>query len=127
MTTTTALEVPVQPVNHAAVVEAALRAIYSVYGPSDDFTFTDFAQAIRGNAEAKKELEDLLHTVASGEDEDDVLHAFGLGMVSGILYAASTGITLKVPPLKEVKAALDAQQARDEAMTKAAPGAPQAV
>jgi hypothetical protein len=40
-------------------------------------------------------------------------------MVAGCLYAASTGITLKVPPLAELKAALEAQEAEWEAMRKA--------
>lgn len=99
-----------QPLNQAAVVEAALCAIYSVYPPSQDFVFSEFAKAIKENREAKEDLEELLHTVGSDE-QDDVLSAFGVGMVAGMLYAASTGTTLTVPPLKEVKAALDAQEA----------------
>jgi hypothetical protein len=36
---------------------------------------------------------------------------FGVGMVAAMLYAASTDITLTVPPLEEVVTALDAQEA----------------
>jgi hypothetical protein len=38
-----------------------------------------------------------------------------LGMVAGILYSASTGITLTVPPFSELKAALLALIAQDKA------------
>jgi hypothetical protein len=103
---------PVQPINQDAVVDAALRAIYSVLAchKGVDLWFLA-AQAIEKNKEAKKELQDLLECDGSDDDEDvhenDARNAFGLGMVAGMLYAASTGTTLSVPSLKEVKAALD--------------------
>jgi hypothetical protein len=115
-----------EPVNQAAVVDAALRAIYSVYPPSQDFVFSEFAKAIKENREAKEDLEELLHTLGSDEEEEDGRTAFGVGMVAGMLYAASTGITLAVPPLNEVKSVLDAQEALWAAMRKAA-DAPQVV
>jgi hypothetical protein len=59
-----------------------------------------------------------------GNEEEDVRCAFGLGMVAGMLHAASTGATLNVPPLAELKAALDAQDALFEAR-KAASDTPQ--
>ena len=130
-TTPTALDSSTQPINQAAVVDAALRAMLSVYPPSQDFVFSDFAGAIRENPEAKQGLEELLHALGSDEEEDGRT-AFGLGMVAGMLYAQSTGITLTVPPLEKVKAALDAQEALYEGWaaarkTESTPVAPQAV
>jgi hypothetical protein len=105
-TTTTAASAPsAQPINQAAVVDAALRTIYFVYD-EQDFTFADFARAIEENPEAKGELQDLLWCASGSGEDEDVLSAFGIGMVSGMLYAASTGVALKVPPLAELKAAL---------------------
>jgi hypothetical protein len=123
MTMLTALEAPVQPINPAAVVDAALRAIYSVYGSSEGLDFVGLAAAIRENQGAKEELEGLL--VLAGSEDEDGLNSFGPGMVAGCLYAASTGITLMVPPLAELKAALEAQEAEWEAMRKATPDASQ--
>jgi hypothetical protein len=121
MNTTTSASAPAaQPLNQAAVVEAALRAMNNAYDSSE---WMDFAQAIRENPEAKEELEGLLGCGSEGEDGH---YAFGVGMVAGMLYAASTGITLKVPPLAELKAALEAQEAQYEAW-RATPGAPEAV
>jgi hypothetical protein len=114
----------VQPIDPGAVVDAALRCIYSVYGPGF-LEFIDFAEAIRADQEAKEELEELLHTVRSGEDDEDGRRAFGLGMVAGLILAANTGISLKVPPLAELKATLGAQEAQCEAMRQTAPGASQ--
>ena len=109
------------------VVDAARRAIYSAYGPgSGALYYVDLADAIKENQEAREELENI---VELGNEEDEVHYAFGLGMVAGMLYAASTGITLTVPPLAEMKAALDAQEARwqatRQAMSKATPDAPE--
>jgi hypothetical protein len=64
--------------------------------------------------------------IECGSEGEDGRLAFGIGMAAGMLYAASTGITLKVPPFKEVKAALEAQEAQWEAMRQTAPGAPEA-
>jgi hypothetical protein len=115
------------------IVDAALRAIYFGHGTGsgaiDDsgaIDFLNFAAVIRENREAKKELEDLLFCMSSDEEED-ARCAFGLGMLAGMMYAASTGITPPIPSLIEVKAILDAQNAVWEAMWKAeaTPGAPQ--
>jgi hypothetical protein len=81
--TTTASEVPVQPLNQAAAVEAALHAIDNAYDSSE---WIDFAQAIRENPKAKQELEDLLE--CGSDEEDDARLAFGIGMVAGMLYAS---------------------------------------
>lgn len=93
-----------QTVDRAAAVDAALRAINSVYGSGEmGFLALDLAKVIRESPEAKEELEELLEL---GSEDEDGRHAFGLGMVAGILYAASTGSTLKVPTLAELKATL---------------------
>jgi hypothetical protein len=81
MSTTDASAPSAQLVNQAAVVDAALRAMNNAYDSSE---WIDFAQAIRENPEAKKELEELLEC---GSEEDDGQLAFGLGMVAGMLYA----------------------------------------
>jgi hypothetical protein len=121
----TASDSATQPLNQAAVVDAAQRAIISAYVAGEMGGLAlDLAQVIRENQEARQELDELLEL---GSEDEDSRTAFGIGMVAGILYAESTGITLKVPPLKEVKAALDAQEARYEAMRKAAPDAQQAI
>jgi hypothetical protein len=112
-TTLTASDSSVQPVNQAAVVDAALRSIYFVYESSE---WLDLAEAIKENEEAKHELKDRLSTVWNGpvdcdedeEDGEDGLNAFGMGMVAGMLYAANTGVTLEAPRLAELKATLDA-------------------
>jgi hypothetical protein len=70
-----------QPLNRAAVVDAALHAINSAYDSSE---WTDFAQAIREHPEARRELEDLLWC---GSEEEDARYAFGIGMAAGMLYA----------------------------------------
>jgi hypothetical protein len=110
-------QVAVQPINPAAAVDAALRAIYFVYLSSEDLglEFLDFANAIRENQEAKGQLEEVLCDAGTADAEDDARHAFGLGMVAGILYSASTGITLTVPPFSELKAVLLALIAQDKA------------
>ena len=93
-TTTTASAPAAQPVNpavnQAAVVEAALRVIDAAYDSSASgrWGFLHFAQAIKGNREAKQQLEELLHTLGSGP-KDDARLAFGLGVVAGQMYAQS--------------------------------------
>jgi hypothetical protein len=89
-TTLTALKAPVQPVNHGAVVDGAMRAINNAYDSSE---WIDFAQAIRENQEAKEELEELLEC---GSEEEDSRYAFGIGMAAGMLYAQI--ITAKATP-----------------------------
>jgi hypothetical protein len=79
-----------QPINQAAVIDAALRAINSAYGSSEGPDYLDFARVIRESQEANQELEDLLWL---GSEEEDARYAFGVGMVAGMLYAASTGTT----------------------------------
>src|ERR1700733_6078863 len=98
-TTLTALEAPVQPINPAAVVDAALRAINSVYGCGEmGFLALDLAKVIRESPEAKEELEELLEL---GSEDEDGRHAFGVGMLAGMLYAQATGHKVPVPPLPD--------------------------
>jgi hypothetical protein len=101
------LDSSAQPINPAAVVDATMRAISSAYDSSE---WIDLAQAIRENPEAKKEIEELLSL--GSEDEDDH-HAFGIGMVAGIMYAQLTGMKIPVPerPELEAQAAPDAPEA----------------
>jgi hypothetical protein len=110
MTTLTALEVPVHPINPAAVVDAALRAINSVYGSGEmGFLALDLAKVIRENQEAKEELEELLEL---GSEDEGGRHAFGVGMVAGMMYAQLTGMKIPVPerPELEAQAAPDAPE-----------------
>jgi hypothetical protein len=108
MTTLTALKAPVQPINHAAVVDAAMRAIHSAYG-HEGVDYHAFVQAVRDNIEAKGELDDCLWL---GSEEDDGIRAFALGMLAGMLYAQATGNKIPVPPLPDFGAtsASDAPQ-----------------
>jgi hypothetical protein len=55
----TASEHLTQPVNQAAVVEAALRTIQSV-NDSHEYDYIDVAKAIQGNQKASEELGELL-------------------------------------------------------------------
>jgi hypothetical protein len=110
-----------QSINPAAVVDAAMRAVYAAYQPGG-LDFVDFAEAIRKNPEANSQLEELLETL--GVEAEDGLNGFAIGMFAGAIYAASTGLTLKVPPFAELKASLEAQEAKWKGM-RAAPDAPQ--
>jgi hypothetical protein len=88
-----------QTVDLAAAVDAALRAINSVYGSGEmGFLGLDLAKVIRENQEAREELEELLEL---GSEDEDGRHAFGVGMVAGMLYAQATGHKIPVPPLPD--------------------------
>jgi hypothetical protein len=99
---------PAQAINKAAVVDAALRAIYTVLDGETDIV-TALAASIKENQESREELVGLIQCMSimgcEDTEEEDALNAFGLGMVAGILYAANAGTTLPVPLLKEIRAA----------------------
>jgi hypothetical protein len=75
----------VQPLNKKAAIAAVRISIKSAYMSTDDGPdFLDFARLVEENKEVAKAIRDILDC---GEEEDDVMHAFGVGMVAGIVYA----------------------------------------
>ena len=89
-----------QPINQAAVIDAAMRAINSAYG-HEGVDYHAFVQAVRDNIEAKGELDECLWL---GIEEDDGIRAFALGMIAGMLYSQATRQTIPVPPLPDFSA-----------------------
>ena len=71
------------PVNQDAVIQTVLRASHAAYDSSE---WLDFADAVKGNHEAKKLLEEVLWAAGTGK-KDDARKALGIGMVAGMLYA----------------------------------------
>ena len=74
-----------KPLNKKAAIAAVRISIQSAFMSTNDGPdFLDFARLVKENKEVAKAIQDILEC---GEEQDDIMHAFGVGMVAGILYA----------------------------------------
>ena len=75
-----------QPINQVVVVTTVLRAAQFLRSQKEGPDWMDLGKAIRNNPAAWEEAREFTDAI---DADDQVMLAFGFGMVAGMMYAAS--------------------------------------